>query len=42
MGCQGRLVSEVDDLRDALRMSLADDRPTLVHVPVADRSHKLY
>jgi benzoylformate decarboxylase len=42
MGCQGRLVSDVDELRDALRSSLVDDRPTLLHVPVVDRSHKLY
>jgi hypothetical protein len=36
------LVSDVDGLRDALRHSLADDRPTLLHVPVVDRSHKPY
>ncbi|MET0238177.1 MAG: benzoylformate decarboxylase [Kibdelosporangium sp.] len=42
MGCQGRLVSDLDDLRDALRVSLVDDRPTLLHVPVVDPPHTLY
>ncbi|MEV4310968.1 benzoylformate decarboxylase [Actinocrispum sp. NPDC049592] len=42
LGCYGITVESIADFRTALKRSLIEDRPTVVHVRVTDPAHTLY
>ncbi len=42
MGCSGVLVESLTGLREALKQSLVDNGPTLLHVPVVEEARTLY